>query len=129
MKLPPFDYLSPTSLAEATQILAAAEGSARPLAGGQSLMPLMAFRLTMPSVLVDLARIPDLDRITIDDDHVQLGARVRWRDIEADKRLTKALPLLAAAIEHVLYGKALEPVVVDQIRGPAIGGSAIVNSL
>jgi carbon-monoxide dehydrogenase medium subunit len=101
MKLPPFDYQSPASLAEATQILAAAAGAARPLAGGQSLMPLMAFRLTMPSVLVDLARIPGLDRITINADHVHLGARVRWCDIEADTRLASTLPLVAAAIEHV----------------------------
>lgn len=101
MKLPAFEYQSPTSLTEATRILAAAGGAARPLAGGQSLMPLMAFRLTMPSVLVDLAHIPDLDRITIAADHVHLGARVRWRDIESDTRLAAALPLLAAAIAHV----------------------------
>ena len=103
MKLPPFDYCSPTTLAEATQILAAAGGSARPLGGGQSLMPLMAFRLTTPSLLVDLAHIPDLDRIRIDADHVHIGARVRWCDIEADKRLATELPLLAAAIEHVAH--------------------------
>jgi carbon-monoxide dehydrogenase medium subunit len=103
MKLPPFDYSAPTSLAEATRILAAAAGAARPLAGGQSLMPLMAFRLTTPSMLVDLARIPGLDRITIEGDYVQLGARVRWCDIEADKRLRTALPLLAAAVEHIAH--------------------------
>ncbi|HWG05469.1 MAG TPA: xanthine dehydrogenase family protein subunit M [Beijerinckiaceae bacterium] len=103
MKLPPFDYVSPSSLAEATQILAAANGAARPIAGGQSLMPLMAFRLTTPSLLVDLAKIPDLDRIVIGDDGVRLGARVRWCDIEADTRLASALPLLSAAIEHVAH--------------------------
>ena len=65
MKLPPFEYKSPTSLAEAVAILATEGGAARPLAGGQSLLPVLAFRLAAPSVLVDLKRIPDLRRITI----------------------------------------------------------------
>jgi carbon-monoxide dehydrogenase medium subunit len=103
MKLPPFDYCSPTSLAEATKILAAGGGAARPLSGGQSLMPLMAFRLTTPSMLVDLAHIPDLGRIRIEADHVHIGARVRWCDIEASSTLGAELPLLAAAIEHVAH--------------------------
>jgi aerobic carbon-monoxide dehydrogenase medium subunit len=103
MKLPPFEYKSPTSLAEAVAILAAEGGGARPLAGGQSLLPVLAFRLAAPSVLVDLKRIPDLRRITIDDKGVHLGAMTRWRDIEDDKRLGTAHPLLVAAIGHVAH--------------------------
>ena len=103
MKLPPFEYKSPTSLAEAVAILAAEGGSARPLAGGQSLLPVLAFRLAAPSVLVDLKRIPELRRITIDDKGVHLGAMTRWRDIEDDKRLRTAHPLLVAAIGHVAH--------------------------
>src|SRR5918992_578586 len=103
MKLPPFEYKSPTSLAEAVAILAAEGGGARPLAGGQSLLPVLAFRLAAPSVLVDLKRIPDLRRITIDEKGVHLGAMTRWRDILDDRRLHSAHPLLVAAIDHVAH--------------------------
>src|SRR5918997_4862855 len=103
MKLPPFEYKSPTTLAEAVAILAAEGGGARPLAGGQSLLPVLAFRLAAPSVLVDLKRIPDLRRITIDERGVHLGAMTRWRDIEDDKRLRTAHPLLKEAISHVAH--------------------------
>ena len=57
------------------------------IAGGQSLMPVLAFRLATPSMLVDLRRVPGLGDIAIDDSGVRLGARVRWRDIEDDRRL------------------------------------------
>src|ERR687894_570383 len=103
MKLPPFEYKAPTTLAEAVAILAASDGAARPLAGGQSLLPVLAFRLAAPTVLVDLKRIPDLRRIEIDDKGVHLGAMTRWRDIEDDKRLRTAHPLLVAAIAHVAH--------------------------
>jgi carbon-monoxide dehydrogenase medium subunit len=103
MKLPPFEYRSPATLAEAVAILAAENGAARPLAGGQSLLPVLAFRLAAPSVLVDLRRIPDLRRIMVDDKGVHLGAMTRWRDIEDDARLKTAHPLLVAAIAHVAH--------------------------
>ena len=103
MKLPKFDYASPTSVQEAVALLAAGNGTAKLLAGGQSLVPVLAFRLAAPSLLVDLGRIAGLDKIEIDPAGVHLGARVRWCDIEADARLTTAHPLLAAAITHVAH--------------------------
>ena len=103
MKLPKFDYASPTTVQEAVALLAAGNGTAKLLAGGQSLVPLLAFRLAAPSMLVDLGRIAGLDTIEIDDAGVHLGARVRWCDIEADARLATAHPLLAAAITHVAH--------------------------
>ena len=103
MKLPPLDYACPATLAEAVALLAAHNGEAKPIAGGQSLMPMLAFRVASPSLLVDLRRLPDLNRITIADDGVRLGAMVRWRDIEDDVRLRAAHPLLAAAIAHVAH--------------------------
>jgi len=66
-------------------------------------MPMMAFRVVQPSLLVDLRKLPDLNRISIDKDGVRLGALVRWRDIQDDKRLAKAHPLLQAAIAHVAH--------------------------
>lgn len=103
MKLPAFDYAAPASLAEAVALLAEGKGEARAIAGGQSLLPAMAFRVVAPRLLVDLRGIPDLDRIDILPDGVRLGARVRWRDILADQRLAGAHPLLREAVSHVAH--------------------------
>jgi carbon-monoxide dehydrogenase medium subunit len=103
MKFPGFDYVRPDNLADALALLAAHQGEAKALAGGQSLMPMMAFRLAAPRVLVDLARIPGLNRITIGSDGVRLGALVRWVDIERHPTLAAAHPLLAEAISHVAH--------------------------
>jgi carbon-monoxide dehydrogenase medium subunit len=64
---------------------------------------MLAFRLTAPSILIDLRRIDGFDQIEIDDGGVTLGAKVRWRDIENDRRLATAHPLLAAAVRHVAH--------------------------
>src|SRR6266436_3929918 len=102
MKPPPFEYQSPATLDEAVALLASNAG-ARPIAGGQSLMPLLAFRLTAPSLLVDLRRVPGLGDITVAAEGVHLGAKVRWRDIEENVRLRTGHPLLVAAIAHVAH--------------------------
>jgi aerobic carbon-monoxide dehydrogenase medium subunit len=103
MKPPAFEYSCPTTLAEAISILAEGDGDAKIIAGGQSLMPLLAFRVAAPKRLVDLRKLPDLDQIRIDADGIRLGARVRWRDIEKDARLRTAHPLLVAAVSHVAH--------------------------
>jgi aerobic carbon-monoxide dehydrogenase medium subunit len=103
MKLPPFEYACPATLNEAVALLASHGGEAKALAGGQSLMPMMAFRVAQPSLLVDLRKLPDLNTINIGADGVRLGAMVRWRDIQDDERLKTAHPLLQAAIEHVAH--------------------------
>ena len=102
MKLPQFDYASPRSLDEAIALLAANDG-AKVLSGGQSLLPVMAFRLSYPSLLVDLRQIEGLDRITISDEGVRLGARVRWYDIEVNRELQSAHPLITEMISHVAH--------------------------
>jgi len=103
MKLPPFDYACPTTLPEAIQLLVARDGDAKAIAGGQSLVPMLAFRLAQPTLLVDLRKLPDLRGIRISAKGVTLGAMVRWRDIEDDERLDTAHPLLKAAIAHVAH--------------------------
>ncbi len=103
MKLPPFDYACPTSLEDAIAILAESSGEARLLAGGQSLLPVMAFRLASPKMLVDLRRIPGLRDIAVGANGVRLGAMTRWRDIAMDARLAREFPLLPAAIDHVAH--------------------------
>src|SRR5579885_1855901 len=103
MKPARFDYACPASLDEAVALLAAHPGEAKPLAGGQSLMPALNFRLAQPALLVDLRKVPGLDRIAVGADGVRLGARVRWCDIERDGRLAAAHPLLKEAVTHIAH--------------------------
>jgi carbon-monoxide dehydrogenase medium subunit len=100
MKPPVFDYASPSTIAAAVGLLASRNGTARVISGGQSLMPMLAFRVCAPELLVDLK---DLDAIHIGEDGVRLGARVRWCDIENDRRLLVSHPLLAEAVRHVAH--------------------------
>ena len=101
MKLPPLEYACPTTLSEAVALLASRDGDAKAIAGGQSLMPMMAFRIATPTLLVDLRKLSELRGIRISDEGVRLGALVRWRDILDDKRLASEHPLLQAAVTHV----------------------------
>jgi carbon-monoxide dehydrogenase medium subunit len=103
MKLPPLEYSCPATLSEAIALLASRNGDAKAIAGGQSLMPMMAFRIATPTLLVDLRKLTELREIKISADGVRLGALVRWRDIEDDDRLATAHPLLKAAIAHVAH--------------------------
>ena len=103
MKLPPFDYACPATLPEAVQLLSAPGGDAKPIAGGQSLVPMLAFRLAQPTLLVDLRKLGDLRGIKISQKGVTLGAMVRWREIEDDERLETAHPLLKAAVAHIAH--------------------------
>jgi aerobic carbon-monoxide dehydrogenase medium subunit len=102
LKPSPFEYRAAATLREAIDLLAV-DPEAVVIAGGQSLMPVLAFRLATPSILVDLRRVPGLDTVDIGDAGVRLGALVRWRDIEDDVRLTVAHPLLREAIGHVAH--------------------------
>jgi aerobic carbon-monoxide dehydrogenase medium subunit len=102
MKPAPFDYKAPGTLPEAIDLLAS-NPEAFVIAGGQSLMPVLAFRLATPSLLVDLRRLPGLGNIAVGDDGLRLGALVRWRDIEDDQRLVAAHPLLHGALAHVAH--------------------------
>jgi len=103
MKLPAFEYACPATLSEAVALLASHDGDAKAIAGGQSLVPMLAFRVASPSLLVDLRKLPGLDQIKITESGVSLGALVRWRDIEDDARLATAHPLLKAAVAHVAH--------------------------
>ena len=103
MKLPPFEYSCPEKLADAVALLAAHGGEAKALAGGQSLVPMLAFRVASPSLIVDLRKLEELRRISTAANGVTLGAMVRWCEILENAELRMAHPLLAAAIGHVAH--------------------------
>jgi CO/xanthine dehydrogenase FAD-binding subunit/aerobic-type carbon monoxide dehydrogenase small subunit (CoxS/CutS family) len=101
MKPPPFDYHAPGSIAEALDLMSRYGTDARPLAGGQSLVPLMNFRLSAPAVIVDLNRIPELAYVKQDNGQVCLGAMTRQREIEFSALIASHLPVLAEATRWV----------------------------
>src|SRR5580704_18072144 len=103
MKLPPFEYACPAALSEAVALLGTYNGEAKLIAGGQSLVPMLAFRLAAPALLVDLRKLPELRKIEISGNGLVLGSMVRWCDILADARLRVAHPLLTAAVDHVAH--------------------------
>ena len=103
MKPPPFDYARAESVQHAVALLAQHGDDAKIIAGGQSLMPMLAFRMATPSLLVDIGSIAALRRIAIDERGVTLGALVRWCDIEKHTELARAHPLLVEAVRHVAH--------------------------
>jgi CO/xanthine dehydrogenase FAD-binding subunit len=93
-----FEYEVPDTVEEALALLAEHGDESRPLAGGQSLVPMMAFRLARPSVLIDLNRIPSLATISNGDSSVRFGAMVRERAAERSDIVASRLPLMARAL-------------------------------
>jgi len=92
-----FDYVAPTSLEEAVGILRTEGDEAKPLSGGQSLIPLLKLRLASPRLLVDLNRIPGLDDLREEDGALRIGALVRESQLEGSRLVRKRYPLLADA--------------------------------
>jgi len=100
VKPAPFTYHRPTALEEALELLAR-HPNARALAGGQSLMPMLALRLAAPDHLIDLNRIAALDYVRDEADAIAIGAMTRQRTIEYSEVIAKRLPLMAEAIRWV----------------------------
>jgi CO/xanthine dehydrogenase FAD-binding subunit len=101
MKAADFDYFCAVSIPEACRLLAGANGEGRIIAGGQTLVPLLAMRLARPSLLVDINRIADLRGITLSDDAVTIKACTTQADALASDVVSKHIPLLAKALGHV----------------------------
>ncbi|MGQ0668785.1 MAG: FAD binding domain-containing protein [Actinomycetota bacterium] len=101
MKPPPFLYLRPRTLEEAVQALAEHGENAKVLAGGQSLVPLLNFRLARPSVLVDLNLIEGLREIRREDGVLALGAMVRQRTAERSPDVREAAHIVVDALHFV----------------------------
>jgi carbon-monoxide dehydrogenase medium subunit len=100
MKPPPFGYHDPVTLGEALDLLARLD-NAKLLAGGQSLMPMLNFRLAAPDHIVDLNNVGGLAGIAFAGDHLTIGAMTRQREMEFDAGIAARLPLLAEALRNI----------------------------
>lgn len=104
MKPPKFDYFAPTDIADALALITEHGEDSRFLAGGQSLVPMLNFRVAAPSALIDLNRIAELQQVRVDDSgDLHLGAMTRTRQIECDPVIGAANPLLQAAASHIAH--------------------------
>ncbi|HXF83902.1 MAG TPA: xanthine dehydrogenase family protein subunit M [Anaerolineales bacterium] len=115
MKPAPFTYYAPQALDEALELMQKFGGEARLLAGGQSLVPAMNFRVVTPAVLIDLNRVEALNYIHEEGNVLRIGAMTRERQLEFDRIIAKRTPLLHEAVPFIAH---------PQIRNRGtIGGS------
>ena len=103
MKPAPFDYTAATSVEMATASLAEAGDDAKIIAGGQSLVPLLNFRLLRPSILVDINSIESLSFITETATNIRVGALTRHYQLETSPVIARHLPVLSCAMTHVAH--------------------------
>ena len=99
MKPAPFAYAKARSVAHAIELLGTED--ARLLAGGQSLIATLNMRLSEPALLVDINGIGELDRVTLQNAHVEIGALVRYAQAERSAEIARAAPLIALALPHI----------------------------
>ena len=104
MRPPPFAHVAPRTVDEALAHLAEHGDEAKVLAGGQSLLPLLALRLARPTVLVDVTRVDRLAELGIDPDGwLRVGATARQRTVERSPLVAERLPVLAEAVRHIAH--------------------------
>ena len=119
MKPAPFEYYVPDSIEQALDLLREHGDTARLLAGGQSLVPAMNFRVVQPGVLIDLNRVGELKYIRHEDTTLNIGAMTRERELEFDPVISRRTPLLAEAMPHVAH---------PQIRNRGTLGGSLANA-
>jgi aerobic carbon-monoxide dehydrogenase medium subunit len=119
VKPAPFEYHRPESLDEALALLSEHGWDAKLLAGGQSLIPAMNFRLAQPAVLIDLNRVPELDLIDEHDGALRIGAMTRQAAAERSVIVGSRAPLLAEALPHVAHA---------QIRNRGTVGGSVAHA-
>src|SRR6476661_6084480 len=117
MKPAPFAWHGPETVAEAIALLAEVGHDGKVLAGGQSLVPVLAMRLAEPEHLVDINRITALDTVTVDATGVRIGALARHRRVERDAEVARGQPLLPQALGFVAH-----PTIRN--RGTSVGSLA-----
>ena len=95
MKPAPFSYAKPETLDDALNLLSEHTGDAQVLAGGQSLVPTLNMRLSIPDLLVDINGLDELSGIKLDRNHIRIGALTRHVDIEKSSIIAEHCPLIA----------------------------------
>lgn len=103
MKPPAFEYLAAASVEEAVAALAAHDGDAKVIAGGQSLVPMLNFRLLEPALLIDINKVPGLSFIEPDGDGLRIGALTRHHALETSDLVRERFPVLSEAMRHVAH--------------------------
>ncbi|MEN3349328.1 MAG: aerobic carbon-monoxide dehydrogenase medium subunit [Bradyrhizobium sp.] len=103
MKPAQFEYVAPSTVGAAIEALVASNGEGKVLAGGQSLLPLLNFRMARPGVLVDLNGIAGLSYIEDRGDRIAIGALTRHRELEHSPLIASKLPVMSAAMRHVAH--------------------------
>jgi CO/xanthine dehydrogenase FAD-binding subunit len=103
MKPAAFDYVIADSVDMAIESLASARGGAKIIAGGQSLVPMLNFRLLRPSILIDVNRIPGLAYINETESDIRVGALTRHYELETSRIIADHLPVLSCAMTHVAH--------------------------
>ena len=101
MKPGAFEYCNPQSVQEAIDLLKRYGDEAKIIAGGQSLVPMMNFRLARPEILIDINGIQELDYIKVEGDELVIGALTRERDIEQSPLVIERWPFLSKAISFI----------------------------
>jgi aerobic carbon-monoxide dehydrogenase medium subunit len=101
MKPALFEYFAPLSVSEALRMLGEYQDAARPLAGGQSLVPMMNMRLARPTHLIDLNRITEMNYLKLESGELRIGAMTRQRELERSSLVHTACPLLAEATRYI----------------------------
>lgn len=119
MKPAPFEYHAPDSLEQALDLMSRYAGEAKILAGGQSLVPAMNFRIVQPAVLIDLNRVPELGYLREEGNLIRVGAMARERQLEFDSGIADRTPLLAEALPFIAH---------PQIRNRGTIGGSLVNA-
>src|SRR4029453_14976228 len=103
MKAPPFAYVRAASLADTFKLWSAAGPEAKLLAGGQTLLATLAFRLSEPSTLIDISRVPELKGIAHTGDAVRVGALTTHAELGASELIRRHVPLLAQAVPLIAH--------------------------
>ena len=103
MKAADFRYEKPGTLSEALSLLSDPELDIAPLAGGQSLVPMMNFRVAQPDMLVDLSALDDLKGISEHDGGLRIGAMTRYAELAASALIDARAPLISMALPHIAH--------------------------
>lgn len=121
MKPAPFEYMAPDSLAEALSLMTTHGDDGKLLAGGQSLIPVMNFRLAQPAALIDINRLSELDFMTLDQptNTLRIGPLVRQSQLEKSDLLKETVPLISETVPYIAH---------SQIRNRGTVGGSLAHA-